>query len=234
MKDPRFKCVKNAAKKSAEIWIYEEIGDGWYGGLSASQFVKDLKALGELDEITLRINSPGGSVFDGIAIYNVLKSHKATVRVYVDGLAASIASVIAMSGDQIYMAENSLMMIHNAWGFAVGNAGDMRKVADELEKIDEAIVSTYCKRTRKEEKEICQLMAAETWMTAKEAKDLGFCDDITDALDAAAHFDMSRFKYRKAPRPASAEAADRERRNKLVALDLRCRQITHKAASGQK
>lgn len=226
--------AKAGASKEAEIWIYEEIGDGWYGGISAAQFVKDLKELGDLDKITLRINSPGGNVFDGIAIYNVLKQHKAKVVTYIDGYAASIASVVAMAGDEIYMAENGIMMIHNAWALAIGNAADIRKVAAELDKVDEAILSTYMKRVKKEKETICQMMADETWMSAAECLEMGFIDEITGALEAAACFDLRRFKYRNAPKPADQAAADQERRNRLARLDMACRQMKHKAASGRK
>jgi ATP-dependent Clp protease protease subunit len=184
--------------KKAEIAIYQEIG-GYWDGVSAKQFAEDLKGLGDIDEINLRMNSPGGEVFEGITIYNVLKNHKARVIVDIDGLAASIASVIAMAGDEIRMADNALMMIHDAWGFAVGTADDMRKTADTMDKVNGTIIGTYVKRTSKEEAKIIDMMHAETWMTAKEAKENGFIDQITDALEMAAHFDLNKFKYRNTP-----------------------------------
>jgi ATP-dependent Clp protease, protease subunit len=230
----RYGFKAKASAKEAEIWIYEEIGDDWYGGISAAQFVKDLKALGDLEKITLRINSPGGNVFDGIAIYNVLKQHKAKVVTYIDGYAASIASVVAMAGDEIYMAQNGIMMIHNAWALVVGNAENLRKNASELDKIDEAILSTYMTRVKKEKETICQMMADETWMSADECLEMGFIDSITDPMEMAACFDLQRFRYRNIPKPANQVAADQERKNRLARLDLACRSIEQKAASGRK
>jgi ATP-dependent Clp endopeptidase proteolytic subunit ClpP/HK97 family phage major capsid protein len=186
-----------AQGKKAEIWIYQEIGGYWGEGITAKQFADDLKNLGELDEINLRINSPGGDVFEGITIYNLLAQNAARVTVDIDGLAASIASVIAMAGDEIRIADNAMMMVHPAWGFAMGNAADMRKTADMLEKVDASITSTYVKRTKRDEKEIRKLMEDETWMTSKEALAYGFVDKITEALEIAACFDLSKFKYRK-------------------------------------
>ena len=220
--------VKAKANKQADIYIYEEIGDGWYGGVSARQFAKDLRDLGDLDQINLKINSPGGNVFDGNAIYNLLKQHKARVIVSIDGLAASIASVVAMAGDEITIAENALMMVHNAWGFAIGNAKELREVADTLDKVNDTIVATYLNRTRKEEAEIRRLMDAETWMSATEAIEHGFADKTTAALEMAA-FDMSRFKYRNIPK---MDDADKFRRTKLARMDLVSQRL--RAAGGLK
>jgi len=191
--------IQAKGNKKAEITIYQEIG-GYWDGVSAKQFAEELKALGDIDEINLRMNSPGGEVFEGITIYNVLKQHKARVIVDIDGLAASIASVIVMAGDEIRMADNALMMIHDAWGFAMGTADDMRKTANTMDKVNGTIISTYAKRTSREEAEIVDMMHAETWMTAKEAKENGFIDEITDAMEMAAHFDLDKFKYRNTPK----------------------------------
>lgn len=196
--------IKAKANKEAEIWLYEEIG-GWVG-VSAKKFADDLKALGDLTKITLRINSPGGDVFDGNAIYNILKQHKARVEVFVDGLAASIASIVAMAGDEITIAENAMMMVHAPWTFAMGNADDLRKTIDMLDKVAETIVVTYARRTKKDEQAIKDLMAAETWMTADEAIANGFADKTAEANQIAAHFDLSKFKYRNSP-TAKASAA---------------------------
>jgi len=191
-----------AKVSEAEIWIYEEIGSGWFGdGLSAKQFADDIKTLGKVDRITVRLNSPGGDVFDGIAIYNILKSHSARVIVNIDGVAASIASVIAMAGDEIYMAENAMMMIHEAWTMAMGNARELREIADRLEKISGVIRDTYAKRTSEKAtpETITRLMDGETLMTAQEALDYGFVDALTEALRMAAHFDLDKFKFKKNP-----------------------------------
>jgi ATP-dependent Clp endopeptidase proteolytic subunit ClpP/HK97 family phage major capsid protein len=198
-----------------EIWIYEEIGEGWYGGLSARQFAKDVEAAGDsITRITLHINSPGGDTFDGNAIYNILKQHKAKVVVFVDGIAASIASIIAMAGDEIHIAENALMMIHNPWTMSIGYAEDLRKTAELLDTIRGTLIKTYTRRTGQSEKKIGELMDAETWMNSDEAIELGFADDIVEAMEAAAHYDLSRFKYRNIPKTiAGASAAFGQGRN---------------------
>ena len=183
----------------AEIWLYDEIGSGWFGGVSAKQFADDLKALGKINSITVRINSPGGDVFDGIAIYNILKQQSAKVLVYIDGLAASIASIIAMAGDEIFMAGNATMMIHKAWGMTVGNSEDMQSMADTLAKLDGTLTGTYAKRTGIDWGKISDMMAEETWMNSQEALALGFIDHITEEMKLAAHFDLGKFKFKKNP-----------------------------------
>lgn len=182
-----------AAAGAAEIWIYEEIGM-W--GVNAQQFAADLKALQGINDITVHINSPGGSVFDGTAIYNLLKNHPAQVTMEIDGLAASMASVIAMAGDLIIMPENALMMIHNPMMGAGGDAAELRKNADLLDKVKSAIVSAYVNRTGLPEQQISDMMDAETWMTGAEAMDLGFADETTAPVPVAAHavgFDLAGF-----------------------------------------
>ena len=171
----------------AEIWIYEMIGEDFWsgGGVTAKNFQKELSAI-KASQIDLHINSPGGEVFDGIAIYNLLKQHPANVTTYIDGLAASIASVIALAGDTIYMAENALMMIHNPYGLVKGMADDMRKMADRLDIVRDSISKAYISKTDKPEDEINALMDAETWMSADDAMEFGFIDDITEKMDMAA------------------------------------------------
>ena len=180
---------------AAEVLIYDPIGENWYGdGLTAKRFRDDLAALGEVQDITVRINSPGGEVFDGFAIYNALKQHPATVTVHVDGMAASIASVIAMAGDEIRMAENAMLMIHDPWTIAMGSAEDFRRKADLMDQVKGNLVDTYARRTGQDAGRISELMAAETWMTAAQARELGFVDDVTEELQVAARFDVSRFR----------------------------------------
>ena len=178
--------IENKADK-AEIWIYEQIGeDFWDGsGITAKGFQKELAEI-KASQIDLHINSPGGLVFDGITIYNLLKNHPANVTTYIDGLAASIASVIALAGDKVVMAENALFMIHKASGMVVGTSDDMRDFAEKLDKVNGSIATTYMGKTKKEEAEINDLMAAETWMTAAEAYDFGFIDEIAGEADMAA------------------------------------------------
>jgi len=176
-----------AKAKDAEIWIYEEIGeDFWTGdGITAKKFQKELSEI-KASQIDLHINSPGGLVFDGITIYNLLKQHPANVTTFIDGLAASIASVIALSGNKVIMAENALFMIHKASGAVYGNSDDMRDFAEKLDKVNGSIATTYISKTGKNEAEINDLMAAETWMTAEEALDAGFVDEISGEADMAA------------------------------------------------
>lgn len=183
--------IKAKGTGHAEILIYEEIG-GW--GISAQRFARDLKALGDISRIDLRIHSPGGDVFEGMAIYNLLDSHPATVDVYIDGLAASMASVIAMAGDTIYMPENAMMMVHKPWGIQGGDADEMRRYADLLDKVEDNLVSAYVKKTGKTADEIKALLKEETWMGGREAVAADFADKTTESLTAAAHLTSKRMQ----------------------------------------
>ena len=176
-----------------EIAIYGEIiSDKWYDEeVSATSFKDDLDDLGDVKTINLHINSPGGSVFEGIAIHNMLKMHKANVNVYIDGLAASIASVIAMSGDTIFMPENSMLMIHNPWAVAMGNSKELRKQADNLDRIAQASVKTYLSKSNGKIDE-------ETWLSAQEAVDYGLADEVLESNKAVASLPgefLERYKH---------------------------------------
>jgi ATP-dependent Clp protease, protease subunit len=175
----------------AEIVIYDEIGAF---GIPAKTFLDEMKALGPVAELTLRINSPGGSVFDGVAIYNALKRHDARVAVWVDGIAASIASVSAMAGDEIVMPENAMLMLHDPSGLVMGTAADMRAMAEALDKMKAGMVAAYRDKSGRDDAEIETLMAAETWLSAQEAVDLGLADRVEQPVRMAAHFDLSRFR----------------------------------------
>ena len=175
-------------KSDDSIDITDDIG-GF--GVSAKSFLNDMRAV-KGDTINLSINSPGGDVFAGVAIYNALRSSGKKVNVKVLGLAASAASLIAMAGDEIEMPENAMMMIHNPWSFAMGDADELRATADVLDKIGGSLVGTYAARTGKDEDEIKALLDAETWMTAQEAVDMGFATKVTPALQARASFDLDR------------------------------------------
>jgi len=174
----------------AEIFIYDVIGEDWYGGVSAKQFIDDLGKV-SAKNITLRINSPGGDVFDGAAIYNAIQSHEANIHVSIEGLAASMASVVAMAGDTVSMAENALMMIHDPWTMAVGDAGELRKTADTLDKVRSTLLNAYVKKADIESDKISDMMTEETWMDANEALEMGFIDSISDQVKMAAHYDKS-------------------------------------------
>ncbi|MGW7889974.1 head maturation protease, ClpP-related [Staphylococcus xylosus] len=183
------------------IYIYGDIvSDKWSDtDVTASEFKRDLESLGNVHEIDVHINSAGGNVFEGHAIYNMLKMHRAKINVYIDALAASIASVIAMSGDTIFMHKNSFMMIHNSWIMAIGNAKELRDTAILLEKTDEASNSAYLDKSNKlTEEELNKLLEAETWLTAVEAVDKGLADEILEPNEIAASISENSkklFKY---------------------------------------
>ena len=182
--------INNKAAKAADIYIFDEIGNY---GVTAKQFISDIKNL-KGKPINLRINSLGGDVFDGMAMYNVIKRREAKTTVFIEGIAASIVTIIALGADKIVMAENSLFMIHNAWGGTMGDAKDMRKTAETLEKISAELTDIYSKKTGLSNKVIKGMMDEETWLNAEEAYDLGFVDVISDSIKVAAKYDVSKFK----------------------------------------
>lgn len=191
--------IKAKGKSEAEILIYEDIGESWFGGVTAKQFAEDLKDVGAVDTVHVRINSAGGDVFTGLAIYRILVEHKARVVVHIDGLAASIASVIAMAGDEIEIAEAGFIMVHDAWAVAVGNAEDMRTMAGLLDTTSNSIRDVYVARTGLAVADVETLMDAETWMTAAEAVEKGFAGSIAKNLRLAARIDPEKHKFRNTP-----------------------------------
>ena len=198
------------AETVAEVHIYDEIG---YWGTSAKDFAQQLAEL-DVDRIQLRINSPGGNAWDGVAIMNTLRRHRARVEVTVDGIAASAASLIAMAGDHIVMNRSSQMMIHDTSGMAWGNAATMRETADLLDKLSDSYADAYAKRAGGTRGAWRDVMRAETWYTAEEAVLAGLADEWDGSADsAAAAFDLSRYTYAgrlEAPAPALAVAAHHE------------------------
>jgi ATP-dependent Clp protease protease subunit len=186
----------------AEVAIYDEIGAY---GVSAKGFLSELGALPEGTPVDLRLNSPGGSVFDAVAIHNALKRHEGTVTVWIDGIAASAASYIAMAGDEIVMPENAFLMIHDPAGLVMGTAEDMRAMAGTLDKIAAGMTRGYAGRSGKTEDEIAALMAAETWFSAAEALEAGLATQLAEPVRIAASFDIARF--RNAP-PELQEAVE--------------------------
>ncbi len=154
-------------------WPWEELGE-----VSAISLSKQLEALGDVEQIDVYINSYGGEVAEGLAIYNALRRHKAKVTTYCDGFACSIASVIFMAGDERIMNESSLLMIHNAWTYAVGNSAELRKQADDLEKITQASVEAYKAHSSLSEEEIKNLMNNESWILPEEALTYGFATAV--------------------------------------------------------
>lgn len=172
----------NGADTDTTISLFDVIGeDGWSGGgVTANRISAALRSIGNKD-ITVRINSPGGDMFEGIAIYNLLRAHPAKVTVEVLGWAASAASIIAMAGDDIRMGLGSFMMVHNAWGVVIGNRHDMREAAILFDQFDAALADIYQARTGMKRADIEQLMDAETFMTAAQAVEYGFTDVVDDA-----------------------------------------------------
>lgn len=200
---PKYLTIKQESKNTTpEMYIDGEIVTDEYEDTdtSAAGFRNALKSLGDVKNINLHINSPGGSVFEGIAIYNMLKQNSARINVYIDGLAASIASVIAMSGDAIFMPSNSMMMVHNPWVMAIGNASELRKQADDLDQITKSSVQTYLAKAgdKLDEKTLTQLMDDETWLTAQEAVDYGLADEVMEPNKAVASINkqfVSRYRH---------------------------------------
>jgi ATP-dependent Clp endopeptidase proteolytic subunit ClpP len=191
-----------ARASGTEVLIYDEIGAY---GVTAKGFLAELGALPEGTAIDLRLNSPGGSVFDAVAIYNALRRHVGEITVWIDGIAASAASYIAMAGDSIVMPENAFLMIHDPSGLVMGTAEDMRATAEALDKVKGSLIQGYAAKSGRADDEIAALMAAETWLDATGALELGLIDRIAAPVTLAASFDIARF--RNAP-PALVEAID--------------------------
>lgn len=213
--------IKAKANK-AEILIYGAIGASWFeDSITAKQFSDELKALGEnIKEIEVRINSPGGDVFEGWAIHARLKQHPAKVTVYVDGIAASIASIIALAGDKVIMAEGSQMMIHSAWTMAAGNARDFDKVVDRLLTIDDQLISAYVKKTKKSRSEIKDLVEAETWFTAEQAVEAGLADEIFSEAMPIAASSLTKATWLKAT-PSNVKTVEAKAREDIKNLKLK-------------
>lgn len=182
-------------ENSAELLLYGEIAnESWWGDeVTPKDFANDLYALGDIEELHVRINSGGGDVFAGQAIYSLLKSHKAKVIVHIDGLAASIATVIAMAGDEIIMPKNSLMMIHNPFSWTSGDANDFRHMADTLDAIRDSIINTYLTRVSMSKEDLIAKMDDDWWLTAEEALELGFIDTFDETTNIVASVYNDKF-----------------------------------------
>ena len=213
---------------TAVMRLYDPV-DSWgeYWGVSAKEFVTALDDLPDnIEEIRLHINSPGGEVWDGIALLNALRSHQARVVAVVDGIAASAASFIACGADEVVMARNSQMMIHDAWGLCVGNAEDMRELADMLDKISDNIASIYAEKAGGDPADWRAVMSRETWYSAEEAVAAGLADRVDEKADDAAaqnRFDLSIFKYEgraQAPEPHAAVTPPADPANATDPADL--------------
>jgi len=203
--------IQARANKSAEVFIYGDIGPSWWEEtVTAKQFVADIKDL-DVDTLIVRVNSIGGSVPDGLAIFNALKRHKATITTTNDGQALSIASLILMAGDTIEMADNAMLMIHAPWTYVAGNAQELRDRADLLDKWAEAMAGSYVRGGKTKDDVLALLQDGQDhWYTADEAKAEGFIDTIVAAIPMAASFNQTRFTppaARRAVNPPAAAAA---------------------------
>lgn len=202
----KYFTMAKADGRKAKIDIYGDIvSEGWRyyeDETSAVSFRNALSELGEVEELEIHINSGGGDVFEAVAIFNMIKRHKAKVDVYIDGLAASAASVIAMAADSIHMPANSMLMIHNAWSGFVGNHHELRDFADKLEKInDTAVKQSYIdKNPEINVEELTRLMDQETWLSADEAFEMGLVDEVVSAVQVAASITKDQMaRYEKVP-----------------------------------
>lgn len=182
--------IKAQANKSADVYIYDYIGDY---GVEAKRFVMELQAL-DVEQINLRINSPGGSVTDGFAIYNALHRHPAKIIAHIDSLAASMASIIALTGETVHMADNAFYMIHRPWAYAVGDAEELSKIIEILDKNEAKIVNIYHQKSNLADDKIKAMMYETSWLTAAEAKEYGFIDEITEAVNIAAYVKPNQYK----------------------------------------
>lgn len=204
------------------ITMFEVIGEDWWtgGGVTAKRVSAALRSIGERD-VTVKINSPGGDMFEGIAIYNLLRAHPAKVTVEVLGWAASAASIIAMAGDEIRMGLGTFMMVHNAWGVVIGNRHDMREAADLFDGFDGAIVDIYEARTGMKRAEIVKLMDAETFMGPSEAVKHGFADMVDDKIGApegdAKNMDRGLMARRQTEAALARAGFTRDKRSELLA-----------------
>ena len=209
---PWYRITNAASPDEAEVMLYDEVG-GWYGA-TAEAFIEELRYI-TAPKILLRVNSPGGSVTEGIAIANALRSHPANVTVQIDGIAASIASVIAMAGDQVRMMPNALLMVHEASGLCVGDSAEMVKMAEVLDKISGNIAGAYAARAGGTEEEWREVMKAETWYRGEEAVAAGLADECVPIPrrggdgepEMRQSFDLTAYGYKgprapEAPKPA--------------------------------
>ena len=224
------KKPRNEPKRGAsgnELLVYGDIGETFWGdNVAATDVAEFLSEFQAGDDVVIRINSFGGDAFEGVAIHNLLRSHPANVIVKIDGAAISAASVIAMAGDTVEIAESAMVMIHDPWTCTGGNAADFRETADMLDRLAGSLGKVYSRKTGQDDAGVRALMAAETWMDAAEALELGFVDTVTDGdTDVAAeekvaavspirpvatgpglHRAAARFGYRHTPGLAQASA----------------------------
>lgn len=226
----KFEVVAKTDSSEVDIFLYDHIVSSedeaeWWGGVAPESFVKAVYAVDPSHTINLRVNSPGGSVFAARAMEQALRAHKGKVVVHIDGLAASAATFVSMAGDEVVMAKGAMFMIHKAWTGMWGNAEDLRKEADLLDKIDGTLAETYADKTGKDIAAITEWMAAETWFTAQEALDAGFATSIAEAEAKALAWDLSAYQNApKAERQTQPEPAPTPEPEPTASGDHRDRQ----------
>ncbi len=205
--------------KAAEVLIYDEIGAGFFGGgVAAADMIKQLQGLKleSGDELTVRINSPGGNMFEGFAIHNYLRTSKAEVVVRIDGVAASAASMIAMAGDRVEMPENAMLFIHNPWMYVAGDAAVMRKTADDLDQMRDSAATTYLRKAgaKLTRPDLIAMLDAETWLSAEDSVKYGLADKVDEPVRAAAlaQFDFEKYGFPVPKSLAKAKGALTEER----------------------
>lgn len=215
--------------KSADVFIYGEITKwAWeeFGEMSSTIFKEKLDEVEDVDTIHLYVNSPGGSVFEGVAIANMIKRHNARVIAHVDALAASIASVLIMAADEIRMPSNSMLMIHNAWTWASGNAEALRKAADDLERINQSTMQMYLEKAgdKLNENTLKELLDNETWLSAEEAMNYGLCDVVEESNSMVASISYKyKQQYKNLPqllqqqKPTEMSAEEKALREQILA-----------------
>ena len=204
-----FKVYADENSDTLELYIYSTVeGDEWFekSQTSAQHFREELEKHKNAKFINLYINSTGGSVFEGSAIYSQLKRHSAKVTVYVDGFACSIASVIAMAGDKVVMSENAVMMIHNAWTVAAGNSAQLRKIADDLDVINKANKAAYLVKSdgKITPEKLTEMLDNETYLSAEDCMKYGFCDEISSKVESSVENHVEMQAYRNSIEKISA------------------------------
>ena len=224
---PWFSFRDAGETEPVEIMIYDQIGKDWWddSGIDAKSFADQLKTVPRNREILMRINSPGGNVHDGLAIYNLLRDRRDHVVSVIDGIAASIASVIALAGREVRMPRNALFMIHDPSALVEGTSRDLRAMADALDAHRDSISSVYELKTGRTPRDINAKMAAETWFTGQEARDYGLADVVTDEITVTASFDLSSFRNfpgalrtNQQTNPSAVANGTQQMRNKIIAL----------------
>jgi ATP-dependent Clp protease protease subunit len=219
----KFWSIKGTAG-IGEVVIYGDIASTKWDStdVTVKDFADALKALGDIKALNIYINSGGGDVFAGQGIFSILKRHKAAKYVRIDGLAASIASLVAMAGDKITMPANAMMMVHNPWTYMMGNAHEMRKIADDLDKIREAMLEAYLSKITISKDEFSALLDAETWLTARDCLEYGLCDEVIEPLELSASVKSDFFgRYSHTPEAVrqSVNMSDTEKKERNLIIE---------------